>query len=166
LRDIKGSIGQGLWYKNNKNTDIVGFADADWAGDVVDRRSTSGYGIYVGGNLTGWKSKKQRVVSRSSAETEYRAMAECVSELVWTKMILEELGFEIKRPCDMFCDNIAAIHIASNPVFHERTKHIEIYCHFIREKIISKVIRTPHTQSCDQLKDAMTKGLSYPKLKN
>ncbi|MFV0960702.1 Ty1/Copia family ribonuclease HI, partial [Klebsiella pneumoniae] len=166
LRYIKGTLGQGLWLKKHQSLDIVGFADADWAGDIVDRKSTSGYCIFVGGNLTGWKSKKQRVISKSSAEAEYRAMADCVSELTWTKMLLGELGCNINIPSNMFCDNTAAIYIASNPVFHERTKHIEIDCHFIREKIVAGEIKTPHTQSCDEVVDALTKGVSKPKLNN
>ncbi|KAJ3668952.1 hypothetical protein LUZ60_010902 [Juncus effusus] len=125
--------------RKNDNTQIVGYTDADWAGSPSDRRSTTGYCTFVGGNLVSWKNKKQNVVARSSAEAEYRAMASTTSELVWLKYLLSDMGFRDQRPMQMFCDNQAARHIAANPVFHERTKHIEVDCHFVREKIESKI---------------------------
>ena len=90
----------------------------------------------VGGNLVSWKSKKQNVVARSSAEAEYRAMAVATCELIWIKQLLQELKFGNTQQMKLCCDNQAALHIASNPVFHERTKHIEIDCHFVREKVL------------------------------
>ena len=88
-------------------------------------------------------------MARSSAEAEYRAMASTASELTWIKQLLSDLGIKIHAPMQMFCDNQAARHIASNPVFHERTKHIEVDCHFIREKIQAKEIETPFVRSED-----------------
>jgi hypothetical protein len=90
-----------------------------------------------------WKSKKQTVVARSSAEAEYRAMSNTTSELTWLQHFLQEIGFATPTPIPLFCDNQAAIHIASNSVFHERTKHIEVDCHFVRDKILSGDISTP-----------------------
>ncbi|GMP56109.1 hypothetical protein CsSME_00020702 [Camellia sinensis var. sinensis] len=116
-----------------------GRGDADWAGNTTDRRSTSGYCTFVGGNLVTWRSKKQTVVARSSAEAEYRAMAHTVSEMLW-----------------------AAIFIANNPVFHERTKHIEVDCHFIRDLLLRKQLVTPYVRSEDQLGDILTKPLARP----
>ena len=139
LRYIKCAPGKGLVYENKGHTQIVGYSDADWAGSPIDRRSTSGYCVLVGGNLISWKSKKQNVVARSSAEAEYRAMAMATCELIWLKQLLKELQIEEARPMTLICDNQAALHIASNPVFHERTKHIEIDCHFVREKILSLI---------------------------
>ncbi|KAK2410134.1 putative mitochondrial protein [Trifolium repens] len=119
LKYIKGAPGTGLIYKDRGHTQIVGYSDADWAGSPIDRRSTSGYCVLVGGNLISWKSKKQNVVARSSAEAEYRAMALVTCELIWLKQLLKELQFEDTRPMTLICDNQAALHIASNPVFHE-----------------------------------------------
>ena len=143
---------------NNGTNAICGYSDADWAGSF-ERKSTTGFCTFVGGNLVTWKSKKQSVVARSSAETEYRAMASTACELIWIKQLLKDMGIEFDQPMKMYCDNNSARHIASNPVFHERTKHIEVDCHFIREKVQSKEIETPFVRSEEQLADVFTKGL-------
>jgi mevalonate pyrophosphate decarboxylase len=120
----------------------------------------------VGGNLVTWKSKKQNVMARSSAEAEYRAMASTASELTWIKQVLADLNIKVEEPIKMFCDNQSARHIATNPVFHERTKHIEVDCHFVREKIQSKEIETLFVKSEDQLADILTKGLNVKAFEN
>ncbi|KAB2634462.1 S2-RNase [Pyrus ussuriensis x Pyrus communis] len=122
--------------------------------------------IIITGNLVTWKSKKQNVIARSSAEAEYRAMASTACELIWLKGLLSDLGFSINTPMSLFCDNQAAMHIASNPVFHERTKHIEVDCHYVREQVQSKVIQTTFTRSQDQLADIFTKSLASPQFQS
>ena len=124
-----------ILYKKHGHTRIKCFSNADWAGSKEDRRSTSGYYVFFGGNMISWKSKKQSVVSRSSAESEYRAMAQSECEIMWIHQLLMEMGIETSVPAKLWCDNQAAMHIASNPVFHEWTKHIEINCHFVHKKI-------------------------------
>ncbi|XP_068326019.1 uncharacterized mitochondrial protein AtMg00810-like [Pyrus communis] len=121
LRYLKGSVGRGILMTKNDHTHIMGYCDADWAGNAIDCKSTSGYCTFVGGNLVTWKSKKQTVIARSSAEAEYRAMASTACELIWLKGLLSDLGFSATLPMSLLCDNQAAMHIASNPVFHERT---------------------------------------------
>jgi len=164
LRYIKSAPGKGLLFEDQGHEHIIGYTDADWAGSPSDRRSTSGYCVLVGGNLVSWKSKKQNVVARSSAESEYRAMATATCELVWIKQLLGELKFGKVDQMELVCDNQAALHIASNPVFHERTKHIEIDCHFVREKILSGDIVTKFVKSNDQLADIFTKSLTCPRI--
>ena len=165
LRYIKSTPGQGVLYENRGHTQVIGYTDTDWAGSPTDRRSTSGYCVFIGGNLISWKSKKQHVVARSSAEAEYRAMALATCELIWLRHLLQELRFGKGEQMKLICDNQATLHIASNPVFHERTKHIEVDCHFIREKIASGCIATSFVNSNDQLADIFTKSLRGPRIK-
>jgi hypothetical protein len=134
LRYLKGAPGKGIFMKNNNSNETCGYTDADRAGSF-DRKSMTNYCTFVGGNLATWKSKKQNVVARSSAEAEYRAMTSTTRELTWIKQLLTDMHFTTTSPMKLFCDNQAARHITSNPVFHARTKHIEVDCHFIRERI-------------------------------
>ncbi|XP_057993063.1 uncharacterized mitochondrial protein AtMg00810-like, partial [Hevea brasiliensis] len=136
---LKGAPGRGLLYGNHGHLNVECFSDADWAGSKVDRRSTTGYCVFMGGNLVSWRSKKQSVVSRSSAESEYRAMAQSVCEVMWILQLLDETGFKTSLPAKLWCDNQAALHIASNPVFHERTKHIEIDCFAAADRCVGGI---------------------------
>ncbi|RVW56768.1 Retrovirus-related Pol polyprotein from transposon RE1 [Vitis vinifera] len=139
LRYLKMTPGKGLFFRKTENRDTEVYSDADWAGNIIDRRSTSGYCSFVWGNLVTWRSKKQSVVARSSAEAEYRALAQGICEGIWIKRVLSELGQTSSSPILMMCDNQAAISIAKNPVHHDRTKHVEIDRHFITEKIFTCV---------------------------
>ncbi|CAM8941118.1 unnamed protein product [Rhodiola kirilowii] len=161
LKYLKSAPGRGvLFSKHNNITEVCGFTDADWAGNITDRRSTSGYFTFVGGNLVTWKSKKQKVVARSSAEAEYRGMAQGVCELLWLKSLLHDLGIELTSPMKLYCDNKAAIDISQNPVQHDRTKHVEVDRHFIKEKLDANIITFPFVPSEEQLADILTKGVS------
>ena len=122
---------------------IEGFTDADWACDVIDRRYTSGYFTFVGGNLVTWWSKKQNVVSQSSAEAEYRGMAHGVCEILWLRKLLWSLCFKQKEAMKLYCDNKSAREIAKNPVQHDMTKHVEVDRHFIKEKLEKKIMSIP-----------------------
>ncbi|CAN6713480.1 unnamed protein product [Malus baccata var. baccata] len=153
LRYLKASVGRGILMTKNDSTAIIGYTDVDWAGHFLDHKSTTG------GNLVTWRSKKQSVVAYSSAEAEYRAMASTACELIWLKSLLFDLGFHSKEPISMFCDNQVAMHIASNPVFHERTKHIEVDCHYVRAQVQANIINTHYTRNHDQLADIFTKPL-------
>ncbi|RVX10210.1 Retrovirus-related Pol polyprotein from transposon RE2 [Vitis vinifera] len=141
--------------------------DSHW--DAVIRilryiKSTPGQGVLYE-NRGHTQSKKQDVVARSSAEAEYRAMTLATCELIWLRHLLRELRFGKDEQMKLICDNQAALHIASNPIFHERTKHIEVDCHFIREKIASGCVATSFVNSNDQLADIFTKSLRGPKIK-
>ena len=139
---------------------LKSYCDADWAACVDTRRSISGFCVFLGESLISWKCKKQQVVSRSSTESEYRAMATVTNEIVWLIALLKTFGYTHKHPVSLYCDSKATLYIAANPVFHERTKHIEIDCHFIREKIEDAVIKTFHVPTRHQLADLFTKPLS------
>jgi Reverse transcriptase (RNA-dependent DNA polymerase) len=161
LRYLKSAPGRGIFMQKHGYVNIIGYTDADWAGCPHDRKSTSGFCMFVGGNAVTWRSKKQAVVARSSAEAEYRAMAAATSEIIWLRLLLKELGHNVDdNPTILYCDNQAAMHIATNPVFHERTKHIDVDCHFVREKILNKVIKTAYIRSTDQIADIFTKPLA------
>ena len=161
LRYLKSAPGKGLMFTKKEDWQNVSvYTDADWAGAIDDRRSTSGYFTFVGGNLVTWRSKKQNVVARSSAEAEFRGMAFGLCEALWLRLLLQDLGYPPKHPIQLFCDNKAACDIAHNPVQHDRTKHVEVDRFFIKEKLDNKVIELPKICSEDQLADILTKAVS------
>ncbi|XP_061361088.1 secreted RxLR effector protein 161-like [Gastrolobium bilobum] len=125
-RYLKIALGRRLLYTKNGAPTIERYRDVDWAGDQSTRKSTSGYLRFVKGNLVTCKSKKQKVVARSSAEAKFRGMAQDLCELLWIKKVLEELGIECRESMNLFCDNKAAIQIAQNSIKHDHTKHVEI----------------------------------------
>ncbi|KAJ0860964.1 putative RNA-directed DNA polymerase [Helianthus annuus] len=160
LRYLKKSPGKGLTFKKSDELNLYGFADSDWAKCLSTRKSVTGFCIFLGQCLVSWKSKKQSTVSRSTAEAEYRSMCSATCELIWLKNLLFELNIDCKLPMQLSCDSQAALAIAANPVFHERTKHFEIDLHFLREKVGNGVISTIKVDSESQLADIFTKGLS------
>ncbi|KAG7551494.1 Reverse transcriptase RNA-dependent DNA polymerase [Arabidopsis thaliana x Arabidopsis arenosa] len=161
LAYIKGTVGQGLFYSSNPNMDLKAFADADLSACPDSRRSVSAYCIFLGDSLISWKSRKQDVVSRSSAESEYRAMALAVCDILWVRSLMEDLHLPPSSPTVLYCDNEAAIHIANNPVFHERTKHVERDCHTVRDRVTDGTIILAHVRTECQIADLLTKAL-YP----
>ncbi|KAG7578814.1 GAG-pre-integrase domain [Arabidopsis thaliana x Arabidopsis arenosa] len=159
LRYLKGNPGQGLFYAADSEICLNAFADADWGTCQDTRRSVSGYCVYLGKSLISWKSKKQQTVSRSSTEAEYRSMANATCELLWLSQLLRDLKVQVRTPAKLFCDNKSAIHIATNPVFHERTKHIEIDCHITRDQVKNGFLRLFHVSTENQHADILTKAL-------
>ncbi|KAG6513861.1 hypothetical protein ZIOFF_024198 [Zingiber officinale] len=159
LRYLKSCPGKGLLFKGGGDLKVECYSDADWVGSRDDRRSTSGYCTFLGGNLVTWRSKKQNVCAQSSAEAEYRAMAHGLAEMLWLSFLLTDIGLKVELPLRLYCDNKAAINIANNPIQHDRTKHIKIDRHFIRERLDSGELCLPYVKSEDQLADIFTKAI-------
>ena len=159
MKYLKKTPGQGFFLSAQFDLKLKCYCDADWAAYIDTRRSIPSFCIFLGESLIPWKSKKQQVVSRSSAESEYRAMACVASEIVWLVALLDTFGYTHKGLASLYCDSKASLYIAANPMFHERTKHIEIDCHFIREKIEDGLIKTFHVPTRHQLVDLFTKPL-------
>ncbi|XP_019244601.1 PREDICTED: uncharacterized protein LOC109224480 [Nicotiana attenuata] len=159
VKYIKNCPGQGLLMSSKQSRKVFALCDADWASCSVTRKHITGFCIKPGDSMISWKSKKSSTVSRSSAEVEYRSMASIMVELTWIHGLPEELGMQVYLPKELYCDNKVAIQIASNPMYHEGTKDIEIDCHFIREKLQQGMIKAPYVPSKDQIADILTKAL-------
>jgi hypothetical protein len=159
LRYLKGTLFHGLHFSSQSSLTLQAYFDADWAGDPTDRRSTTGYCFLLGDSLISWRSKKQSVVARSSTEAEYRALADTTAELLWLRWLLQDLGIDCSTAVPIHCDNRSAIQIAHNDVFHERTKHIEIDCHFVRHHLLQGTLQLCSVSSQDQLADIFTKPM-------
>ncbi|CAM8893628.1 unnamed protein product [Rhodiola kirilowii] len=157
LRYVKGTIDTGLKFRRSSLTRHSIFTDADWAGCSDDHRSTGGFTIFLGPNLISWSAKKQPTVSRSSTEAEYKALANGTAEATWIQSVLRELGVKQKQPPILWCDNLGATYVTANPVFHARTKHIEIDFHFVREKVAQGELEVRFISTKDQLADVFTK---------
>jgi transposase InsO family protein len=158
LRYIRGTLFHGVAFTPGP-LHLSAFTDADWAGDPDDKRSTLGFLVYLGSNPITWSAKKQPTVSRSSTESEYRALAIASAELCWIRTLLKDLGIFISQTPILWCDNVSALAIASNPVFHARTKHIEVDFHFVRERVLRKDLIVKFVSTTDQLADIFTKSL-------
>jgi len=159
LRYLKWTIDHGLWYTKGPLI-LHAFSDSDWVGNPDDRHSTTGIGIVLGSSLISWTVKKQTAVACSSTEAEYCAMALATTDLFWLCMLFKDLGIPLFSTPRLWCDNIGALALASNPVYHARTKHIEVDYHFIHEKVLNDDISIKYISTHDQLANIFTKGLS------
>ncbi|XP_017970478.1 PREDICTED: uncharacterized mitochondrial protein AtMg00810-like [Theobroma cacao] len=135
LRYLKTVPGQGILFSTDSNLCLQAYSDSDWAGCLDTRRLVTGFGVLLGKSLISWKAKKQSVVARTSTEAEYRVIAATCCEVIWLLYLLKDFNVEHSCAVKLFCDNQSTLHICRNPIFHERTKHIEMDCHFIREKV-------------------------------
>lgn len=160
LRYLKGTLNVGLFYKADNSLELTAYCDADWGTCRFSARSLSGYAIFLGSSLISWKTKKQKTVSKSTAEAEYRSMSYTTSELIWLEGLFQDLKVQIPTPINVYCDNIAAKYIAEHQVFQERTKHLRMDCHFVRDFVNSEFIKIYHIRTFLQLADIMTKPLS------
>ncbi|KAF9689647.1 hypothetical protein SADUNF_Sadunf01G0114000 [Salix dunnii] len=155
------SLIRSLHIKRNTTLSLTTFSDSEWAGNIDDRLSTSDYIIFLSCNPISWKLNKQRVVVRSSTETEYRALANGASETLLLLALLQELGFSLKQSPTLFCDNIGATHLGFNLVHHSRMKHIQIDLHFVCDHVQKGTFTVHHVHTHDQLADLLTKPLSH-----
>ncbi|XP_052624739.1 uncharacterized mitochondrial protein AtMg00810-like [Lactuca sativa] len=160
LRYLRGTQFQTLLFPSTSSLELRAYSDVDWDGDCHDRKSTTRFCVFLGESLISWKSNKQDVVSRSSTEAEYRAMAVTTCEIIWLRWLLADMGVYISSSTPLHCDNKSAIQIAKNSVFHEWTKHIEIDCHFTRHHLQLGTILLPFVSSTLQLAYIFTKALS------
>jgi hypothetical protein len=148
----------GLLIRPSSQQELVVYSDVDWAGCPDTRKSTSGYVVFLGDSLTSWSSKRQNTISRSSAEAEYRAVANAVAEATWLRQLLTELHTPLCKTTLVYCDNVSAIYMSKNPIQHQRTKHVEIDLHFVRERVALGDVRVIHVPT-SQFADIFTKGL-------
>lgn len=167
LRYLRGTSDFGLLLHHKSasllhaytDASLTAYSDSDWAGCPDDRRSTGGFAIYLGNNLVSWAARKQKTVSRSSTESEYKALADTVAELTWLEKLLRELCVPITTAPTLWCDNLGATYLSANPVFHARTKHVEIDFHFVREKVAQQQLVVQFISTQDQIVDVFTKAL-------
>ena len=151
LRYLKGTLSASLHLTSNTTLTLSAFSDADWASCPTTRRSTTGYCTFLSSNIISWCAKKQHNISRSSTEAKYQAMANTVVELTWLTYLLKDLRISPPSSPTLYCDNISALYMTINPVFHARSKHIELDYHFIHERVALGLLVTTHIPSTKQV---------------
>nr|GEX16745.1 ribonuclease H-like domain-containing protein [Tanacetum cinerariifolium] len=147
LRYVPGTLDYGLQLFSSFTTDLVAYSDADWAGCPITRRLTSGYCVFLGNNLLSWSAKRQPIIFRSSAEAKYHGVVNSVTETCWLRKLLRELHTPLSSATLVYCDNVSAIYLSSNPVQHQRTKHNEIDIHFVRDLVATGHVWVLHVPS-------------------
>ena len=150
-------------YEKSKSFLLSGFVDADWVGDVNDRRSITGFCFIAGSAAISWCSKKQSTVALSSCEAEYVATTMATQECLWLRRLIQEMVTTLNQPIQINCDNESAIKLAGNSVFHARSKHIETHYHFVREKVLSQDVELPKIHTNEQVANIFTKSLARGK---
>ncbi|CAJ2653663.1 unnamed protein product [Trifolium pratense] len=158
MRYLKGTLELGIWYIRNEKLTLVGWSDSDYAGDLDDRKSTSGYVYMLGSSAVSWSSKKQAIVTLSTTEAEFVAAASCACQGIWLRRILAELG-QLQECTIIKCDNSSSIKLSKNPVMHGRCKHIDVRYHFLRDLTREGVVELSHCSTMEQIADIMTKPL-------
>jgi len=163
LRYLRGTIAYGLKYTSIGGVMLHGYADSDWAGSPVDRKSTSGYCFSLGSAMISWSSRKQGTIAQSTAEAEYIAASNASREAVWLRKLISGLFGEKLESTIIHCDNQSCIKLTENPVFHDRSKHIDLKYHYIRDMVQRNVIKLKYIATDDQVADILTKPLQLVK---
>lgn len=163
LAYLAGTKELGVVYWSGGDETPVGFSDSDWAGDRADRKSVSGYVVMLKGGPIQWKSRKQKVVAKSTAEAEYIAASTCVQELIWFRHFFEEIKRDFgSEPIILNVDNQAALQMTKNPVYLSKTKHIDIQVHHIRDEVKQNRVKLQHVDGTSNPADILTKPLAAP----
>ena len=136
LRYVSGTKDRALLYWNGIAEQLVGYKDADWAGNACDHTLTSRFAFSLRSVVITWSSKKQAIVALSSTKVEYLGALVATCEAIWLKRLLKDLQVEVFDPMTIYCDNLSSIQLAKNPIFHARTKHIEVHYYFVREGVL------------------------------
>ncbi|CAL1368767.1 unnamed protein product [Linum trigynum] len=162
LRYLKGTLGYGIWYQKGQDEDcLVGYTDSEYAGDLNDRKSTSGYAFFLDGGVVLWASKKQPVVTLSTIEAKFVAASYTAAQCIWLRRILEHMGWEtsVKKATRVYCDNSSTIKLSRNLILHGRSKHIDVRFHFLRDLVKDEVIELMHCGFEEQAANILTKAL-------
>jgi len=166
LRYLKGTRNVALKFEKTGSSSLIGYSDADWAGDIDDRHSTTGIVFTMAGCSISWPSKKQATVALSTTEAEYVALSAAVQEAVWLRKVLSDLNLPMSEPTTLREDNQGAIAMTKNPIAHGRTKHIDIRYHYVKEAVENGVISLEYCSTEDMLADILTKPLPKHKFEN
>jgi hypothetical protein len=153
-------VSLGLFYSKAEDYKLVGYSDNDWYGDIDDQKSTSGYVFFMGDIVFTWLSKKQSIVTLSTCEAEYVAASWCVCHAIWLRNLLSKMELNQLGATVIQIDNKSAIELEKNLVNHERSKHIDVHFHFIRDHVKEGSVKLVHVASQDQVADIFTKPLS------
>lgn len=157
---LKSTIQFGLHIYRSSCTTLQAYFNANWAWNKDDRRSTESFCIFLGNNLISWSCCKQATITRSNTESGYKALANIETKLKWLQFLLHELGLSLTAPLTLWCDNIAAIYLSSNPVFYAKTKHVKIDFHFVRDMVANKSLNVRFISNHDQLANLLIKPIS------
>lgn len=167
LRYIKGTADLCLSYDGEAGERIVlGYADADWGGCTDSRRSTTGYVFDTFGGISSWKCRRHATVALSTAEAEYMASGDATKQAMWLRQLLTDLGFSLSDPLLILNDNQGAVHLSKNAEDHNRTKHIDLRHHFLREQVQANTVSLKHIPTEDNLADLLTKPLPEPRTRD